>query len=117
MKRYRPLAFDFDTRSHTLLTEIPDKWDPQVQEVWRHNKQTTYEQLRREFGEDDLDVKLRNFADHGGIPLSVIAGHNSAFRQIRNAFVISSYFPALTAACALGERILNDLVLGATRQD
>jgi hypothetical protein len=41
-----------------------------------------------------------------------VAFHNVFFNQVRDSFVIGSYYPALTAACALGERILNHLVLG-----
>jgi hypothetical protein len=31
--------------------------------------------------------------------------------QARRAFIVGAYYPALTATCALGERILNHLVL------
>ncbi len=31
--------------------------------------------------------------------------------QIRRSFIIGSYYPALTGACSLGERILNHLIL------
>jgi hypothetical protein len=44
-------------------------------------------------------------------PLSVLAFHNRFYEQVRSAFVIGAYYPALTAACALGERILNHLLL------
>lgn len=39
------------------------------------------------------------------------AFHNKFLEQIRKSFVIGGYYPALTGACALGERILNHLVL------
>jgi hypothetical protein len=41
----------------------------------------------------------------------VIAYHNSFLRQVRDAFASGNYYPALTAGCALGERILNHLIL------
>ncbi|MED4907674.1 hypothetical protein P9761_05435 [Brevibacillus centrosporus] len=44
-------------------------------------------------------------------PFSVIAYHNKFFNQIRDAYIIGAFYPALTAACSLGERILNHLIL------
>lgn len=49
--------------------------------------------------------------DMGTKPFSIVAFHNQFFRQSRNAFVIGAYYPSLTGVCALGERILNHLVL------
>jgi len=45
-----------------------------------------------------------------------VAFHNRFFRQARTAFIAGAYYPALTAACALAERILNHLIL-ALRDD
>ena len=44
-------------------------------------------------------------------PSSIVAHHNILVRQVRDAFVAGQYYPALTGACALGERILNHLAL------
>jgi hypothetical protein len=41
----------------------------------------------------------------------VLAHHNLLFHQVRQSFVIGSYYPALVGACALGERILNHLII------
>lgn len=64
-----------------------------------------------EFGAMNAQEKVQNFLDLGNAPYSVIAFHNAFLPQIRNAFVVGAYYPALTGACALGERILNHLVL------
>jgi hypothetical protein len=53
----------------------------------------------------------KNFIDLGSIPMSFLTFHNKFLHQIRNSFVIGGYYPALTGACALGERILNRLIL------
>jgi hypothetical protein len=45
------------------------------------------------------------------LPFSVIAFHNRFLRQIRDAFTVGGYYPALTGAAALGERILNHLII------
>jgi hypothetical protein len=45
------------------------------------------------------------------ISKTVLAYHNQFFDQARRSFVIGAYYPALVSACALGERILNHLIL------
>lgn len=66
--------------------------------------------LLYQFGEENLGLKIAEFSELGPEPFSVLAYHNRFFREARNAFVIGSYYPALTGACALGERILNHLL-------
>jgi hypothetical protein len=43
--------------------------------------------------------------------MSLLTYHNRLHEQARRTFVAAAYYPALVAACALGERILNHLVL------
>jgi len=110
MKRYRILSFDFDSRAMSLTGEIQDQWEEHVKASHRAERERTVAGLIREFGEAAAQVKVQNFADLGP-KLSILAFHNKFFQQIRHSFVIGGYFPALTGACALGERILNHLVL------
>jgi len=117
MKRYRILPFfDFDTRSRTLSGPINEAWDESVKAMHRQNRENTVARLTQEYGETHADGKIQNFIDLGPKPLSVIAFHNAFFSQIRNAFIVGSYYPALVGACALGERILNHLII-ALRND
>jgi hypothetical protein len=111
MKRYRVLAFDFDSRAMLLRHKIVDAWEPKVKEQWESNKRRIEEGLVAEFGSLECQRKIEDFADLGPSPLSIIAFHNNFYRQARNAFVIGAYYPCLTAACALGERILNQLLI------
>jgi hypothetical protein len=67
--------------------------------------------LVTEFGQTAADLKRQNFIDLGVKPLSILAFHNRFLEQIRVAFVMGASYPALTGACALGERILNYLIL------
>jgi hypothetical protein len=116
MKRYRVLSYDFDSRA-LILREKPDTgWDPKVREQWNKNVTIIREDLLLEFGLKWFEQKEQNFIDLGPTPFSIIGFHNKFFRQIRYAFVNSAYYPALVASCALGERILNHLVL-ALRED
>lgn len=111
MKRYRVLALDFDTRATVLSTEIQDSWESNVKELWRRNKRQIKEWLLAEFGPIRGYEKIDDFVALGPAPVSIVAFHNKFLRQLRYAFVIGAYYPALTAACALGERILNHLLL------
>lgn len=110
MKRYRILAFDFDTRA-TMLEPINEEWADDVKKSHIKNQQQMKEGLAAEYGQLHFDVKLKNFIDIKSKPFSVIAYHNKFLDQVRRAFVIGGYYPALTGACALGERILNHLMI------
>jgi len=117
MKRYRILAFlDFDTRSLILSQPIREEWEEKVKAQHRQNRENTIRNLKAEFGELQADQKIQNFVDLGPKPFSIIAFHNAFFAQVRTSFVVGSYYPALTGACGLGERILNHLIL-ALRDD
>lgn len=110
-RRHVSWGIDFDTRCNTLNLEIRDDWDEQLKELWRSNKIKVKEGLVWEFGEKDSKAKLENFIAIDTKPFSTQAHHNYLFHQIRQSFVIGSYYPALVGACALGERILNHLVI------
>jgi hypothetical protein len=112
MKRYRILAFfDFDTRSQLLSDPIQEEWEELVKAQHRQNRESIIGGLKAEFGEAESEQKIQNFVDLGSKPVSIIAFHIAFFAQVRSAFVVGSYYPALTGACALGERILNHLIL------
>lgn len=116
MKRYRVLATDFDSRVQFLTLDIQPHWDDRVKEMHLNNRVSVERGLIREFGESNAEHKRKNFIDMGPKPLSILAYHNRFLEQIRLAFVLSAYYPALTAACSLGERILNYLIL-SLRED
>lgn len=111
MRRYRIFEKDFDTRANILELKIGDDWEDHIKEMWRKNKEGVKRGLLLQYGFEDADSKLKDFVDLGPKPFSVLAYHNRFAEQARNAFVVGAYYPALTGACALGERILNHLVL------
>jgi hypothetical protein len=111
MKRYRILAEDYDARANILTLDIKEGWEPQMKEMWRQNQNNIKNQLIAQFGAHAANLKLDRFIELGASPISIIAFHNNFLRQIRYAYVIGSYYPALTGACALGERILNQLII------
>ena len=111
MKRYRILGMDFDARVNLLNMPIGDQATPEVNQLMLNNQQLVRGGLLTEYGVNDSAQKLQNFRELGPALPSVLTFHNNFMRQIRNSFVIGSYYPTLTGACALGERILNHLLL------
>ncbi|MFL3317308.1 hypothetical protein [Klebsiella michiganensis] len=110
MKRYRIFSFDFDSRANSL--EPPqEQWDEKVKQLHIKNRENTIKGLTEQFGTWDIEQKIKNFQALNFKPFSVAAFHNKFLEQIRNSFVIGGYYPSLTGACALGERILNHMVL------
>jgi hypothetical protein len=111
MKRYRIFSFDFDTRVYSLTEDIRDEWEESVKENHRSNRRQIEQNLIESFGAQSAEAKQKNFIALGPKPMSIVAYHNRFFEQIRVAFITGAYYPALTAACALGERLLNYLIL------
>ncbi len=110
MKRYLVYPIQFDSRAH-MLDEVGEHWDEQVKQLHLQNREKLIAALKMELGEYNFDMKLQNFKDLGFSPFSIVAHHNALFHQARYAFIHGYYYPALTSACALGERILNHLFL------
>jgi len=67
--------------------------------------------VKLKYGELGIDCVLQNTHDLGPKGMSLISYHNAIDEQARRAFVVGADFPALVGACALGERILNHLIL------
>ena len=110
MKRYLVYPFDFDSRALDLSVDTSSYAEPELQ---MHNERVAHlkQRIKQEFGEPNFDRKVKDFADLGARPFSIVAHHNSLYHSACNAFVHGLYYPALTAACALGERMLNHLII------
>jgi hypothetical protein len=94
-----------------LSIPVDDAWEEQVKEQHRVSRQQTIQSIADGYRMRSLDQKLTDFSTIGPAVSSIIAHHNVLLRQVRSAFVGGQYYPALTGACALGERILNHLVI------
>jgi hypothetical protein len=111
-RRYLPLLFTFDTRNHFLDSEDKEhEWEPDIRKQWQANRRQVTVGLVNEFGPVDFETKFTDYRALGVAPMSVAALHNVFMAQIRTAFVAGAYYPALVAAGALGERMLNQLVV------
>lgn len=111
-RRYLPLLFTFDTRNHFLDSEDKEhEWEPDIRKQWQGNRRQVTVGLVNEFGPVDFETKFTDYRALGVAPMSVAALHNLFMAQIRTAFVAGAYYPALVGAGALGERMLNQLVV------
>ncbi|MFD1736267.1 hypothetical protein ACFSCX_06770 [Bacillus salitolerans] len=79
--------------------------------MWKQTKRTIVDGLVATYGVVNIGEKVDNFIELGIQPLSIIAYHNVYFQQVKDSYIMGSYYPALTGACSLGERILNHLIL------
>lgn len=77
----------------------------------RANRDRLLKELEFELGPSHFEQKVQNFRDIGSKPFSIVSFHNRFFEESRRAFTQGLYYPALTSSCALGERMLNHMVL------
>ena len=110
-RRYLSFGMDFDTRATLLNPNVEDHWTDAGKEAARNSATSVRQSLINEFGHRDIDVKVDRFAAIGDKPFSTLSYHNAFFHQIRQAYVMGAHYPALVSACALGERILNHLLI------
>lgn len=109
-RRYLSYSLDFDNRVF-IFSEYSPGPSEEARRLAIENVERVKRELLSEYGLDDSERKLKDFIAIGSKPFSIISYHNQLFDQVRHSFVIGAYYPALVAACALGERILNHLVL------
>jgi hypothetical protein len=115
-RRYRPIQVTFDTRNLILDLEIQEEWAPKTRALWEENKARVRADLIAEFGSAYAERKLENYRAMGPAPWSVVFEHSALLKQVRSSFAHGDFYPALVGACALGERLLHQLVL-ALRED
>jgi len=111
MQRYRVKHFDFDARANILKLKIQDEWEGPIKQQWETIKADIKTSLIAEYGASNQESKLERFIEIGAKPVSILAFHNQFFEECRKAYIIGAFYPALTATCALGERIFNHLLL------
>ena len=109
-RRHLSYTMDFDTRA-SVFEEPGEHWEEEPRRLHLENRERTKAGLACEFGSDFLEEKIERFRAIGTKPFSVQSYHNQLFDQVRSAFVIGASYPALVGACALGERILNHLLI------
>ncbi len=111
-RRYMPNgAIWFDTRALVLTDAITPDLNPEIVAQQEENRRQVRIGPIHEFGNAEHERKIADFGGLGAAPWSVIDRHNLFMQQIRDAFALGAYYPSLVGACALGERLLNELVI------
>jgi len=109
-RRYHPFAYDFDS-TPVSLDDPGEHWEEKVKAFHIENRNKAIKRLKAEYGERRLAQVIQDTKSLGSKPFSIVSHHNLMHEQARRAFVSGLYFPALVSACAIGERILNHLIL------
>ena len=97
---YRIMNFALDTRSGLLNQgDVGNAHESIIQG------------LKQQWGERDFDTKLERFRKLGLSFFGIPDEYYDLLRQIVDAYCCGQFYPAMTGAGALGERILNRLIL------
>jgi len=103
-------AYQIDSRPN-MLEDPPAHWDETAREAAIVRQSHVREGLERQYGTAQRDQKAQDFKDLGSFPQSILGYHNRFLMEIRDAFVVGGYYPALTGAGSFGERLLNNMVI------
>lgn len=98
-RRYRLFGFSVDTRRSVFHGKHDNLTQNQIA------------QLQAELGLRDFDQKLARWRSVDFPPLGLIEEYSDKIQEIVNTYSAGYFYPAVTAACCLAERILNRLVL------
>lgn len=90
---------------------LPEDDKPILDPIQMKNVNQIKQDILNTYGGIDFDKKLKRFKESGYLNMSMMNEHNRLILNIRDSYISGYYYPALVGSCALGERILNDLIL------
>lgn len=97
---YRVLNFSFDARVNSLREHIPDK-----------HKEVMLNDFRIQWGEKDFDSKIARYIKLDLAYIGISEEYYELLQPIISSYCCGYFYPAMTSAGALGERILNRLII------
>ncbi|MDD2594108.1 MAG: hypothetical protein PHT45_07195 [Bacteroidales bacterium] len=97
---YKVLGFAFDTRVNSLKPDIPKKQQEHVLATFKH-----------QWGESDFDKKIERYIKLDLVYIGITEEYYELLQPIISSYCCGYFYPAMTSAGALGERILNRLVI------
>lgn len=104
-KRYRWTNFYIDTqRSILKIPGLPDKEKNRIIFQFAEN-------ICQNFGSANLESKLGRWLSLSPPALCAPVEYHVLLQEVEVSYVAGHYYPSLTSACCLGERILNHLIL------
>lgn len=93
MKRYRSTNFFIDCIRN----------DPNQQEIRNF--------VISRYGDSNIEEKYKRYMSFKPPSLRMITEYHELLQEIEDSYVYGLYYPSLTSACCLGERIFNILIL------
>jgi hypothetical protein len=106
MKRYRWTNFFLDTTRNMIRdTNVTVSVKKQVIDGM-------YDSTVLKFGAANVTEKFDRWFSLNPPDLCVPVEYHELLREVEGSYIRGDYYPGLTGACCLGERILNHLVIG-----
>jgi len=81
------------------------------QESYESQKKETEKHLRNEWGESDFEAKLQRLIRLDLAYIGIADEYYNLLRSVVDSYCCGYFYPAMTSAGALGERILNRLII------
>ncbi len=97
---YKVLNFSFDARVNNLREHIPDK-----------HKETLLNDFKSQWGERDFNIKIERYIKLDLAYIGISEEYYDLLQPVISSYCCGYFYPAMTSAGALGERILNRLIL------
>ena len=79
--------------------------------VFEREKQQQIEVLATEYGSRYVEAKFHRWLEVEPPILCAPPSYHPLLLEVESSYIHGDFYPALTAACTLGERILNELLL------
>ncbi|MCZ6489224.1 MAG: hypothetical protein O7A06_01685 [Acidobacteria bacterium] len=105
MKRYMFSNYYIDTERSWLAEPTPQP------EFVLRGKLNIAARLAPRYGTDQLFEKLERYLSFTLPDFCVVTEFHQMLREVQDAYVCGHFYPALTGACCIGERIFNVLLL------
>ncbi len=74
-------------------------------------KNSMLEWINERYGTHNHEEKVKRYIEIKPPNFMVVPDYISILQEIRDSYIFGNYYPALTGACCLGERILNILII------
>ena len=99
-RMYRVTSYAFDLRVNSLNLPATDSLSIGI-----------VAGLAKEWGENDIDQKVRRYKELGLAFLGIPEEYYKLQWEVVSSYCCGQYFPSMTSAGSLAERILNRLIL------
>lgn len=105
MKRYRFFSNTFlDFTRNIFKANLPSQ-------VLQQERKQLEGVISFKYGQIDVENKVNRYLEYEPPNMCIVNEYLDLLHSISDSYVLGSFYPALTGACSLGERIFNILIL------